>query len=101
MAPTQRTIGCYFIPTVTAKCIANIYSLRNRVLYRAFARLERYDGKLSCTVLRGLRRSNTPWLPDFIGNVRRECLDHILILSEKHLRRVMTAYVAYYTDERP
>jgi transposase InsO family protein len=32
----------------------------------------------------------------FIGSVRRECLDHLLILGETHLRRVLRAYVTYY-----
>ncbi len=30
-----------------------------------------------------------------------ECLDKILILSEDHLRRVLTVYVMYYTTARP
>jgi transposase InsO family protein len=31
-----------------------------------------------------------------IGSIRRECLDHIVILGEDHLRRVLAAYAAYY-----
>ncbi len=30
-----------------------------------------------------------------------KCLDHLLILNEAHLRRVLTAYVAYYNEARP
>jgi putative transposase len=37
----------------------------------------------------------------FIGSVRRECLDHILILSERHLQRVFGEYVAYFNHVRP
>ncbi len=37
----------------------------------------------------------------FLGSVRRECLDHLLIFSERHLRRIMTAYVAYFNQARP
>jgi len=37
----------------------------------------------------------------FLGSVRRECLDHILILSEGHLRRVLREYVAYFNTARP
>jgi hypothetical protein len=33
--------------------------------------------------------------------VRRECLDHVLVLGEEHLRRVLRAYVAYFNDARP
>jgi putative transposase len=36
-----------------------------------------------------------------IGSLRRECLDHILILSEKHLRRVVQEYVCYFNEDRP
>ena len=35
-----------------------------------------------------------------IGSIRRECLDHVLILGEDHLRRVLKAYAAYYTGFR-
>ena len=37
----------------------------------------------------------------FIGSVRRECLDHIVILSERHLYRVVGEYVAYFNHSRP
>jgi Integrase core domain len=36
-----------------------------------------------------------------IGSIRPECLDHIVILGEDHLRRVLAAYAAYYNDVRP
>lgn len=37
----------------------------------------------------------------FIGSVRRECLDHLLVLNERHLVRVMEAYIEYYNLYRP
>jgi putative transposase len=37
----------------------------------------------------------------WIGTVRRECLDRILILSEAHLRRVLDEYVTHYNQHRP
>ena len=36
-----------------------------------------------------------------IGSIRRECLDHIVILGEDHLRRVLGAYGPYYNHFRP
>jgi len=36
-----------------------------------------------------------------IGSIRRECLDHFLILNEAHLRRFLRAYLAYYNTARP
>jgi transposase InsO family protein len=35
-----------------------------------------------------------------IGSIRRECLDHVVILGEDHLRRVLKAYTAYYNGFR-
>jgi len=37
----------------------------------------------------------------FLGSVRRECLDHLLILGEAHLCRALRAYVAYFNGARP
>ena len=35
-----------------------------------------------------------------IGSIRRECLDHIVVLGEAHLRRILAAYAAYYNGIR-
>ena len=37
----------------------------------------------------------------FIGSVRRECLDHMLILNERHLYRLTGEYVDYFNHARP
>ena len=37
----------------------------------------------------------------FLGSLRRECLDHVFVLSECHLRRVLQEYVAYFNAARP
>jgi len=42
-----------------------------------------------------------PFVERVIGSLRRECLDHFLILSEAHLRRLLRAYGAYYNTTRP
>jgi len=36
-----------------------------------------------------------------IGTLRRECLDHLIILDEQHLAMVLTEFVGYYNTERP
>jgi putative transposase len=36
----------------------------------------------------------------FVGTVRRELLDHVVVLSEDHLRRLLREYVEYYNNER-
>jgi putative transposase len=40
-------------------------------------------------------------LPYFLGSVRRECLDHLLILQEQQLSRVLQAYRTYFNQARP
>jgi len=35
-----------------------------------------------------------------IGSIRRECLDHVVVFSEAHLRRILREYFAYYHDVR-
>ncbi len=37
----------------------------------------------------------------WIRSVRQECLDHLLIVSEAHLRRVLHIYVGFYNEARP
>src|SRR5436190_186506 len=37
----------------------------------------------------------------WVRSVRQECLDHLLIVNEWHLRRVLSAYVSHYNAERP
>jgi transposase InsO family protein len=36
----------------------------------------------------------------FIGSLRRECLDQVVIFSEMHLRRILSAYATYYNRAR-
>jgi transposase InsO family protein len=46
----------------------------------------------------------SPWQNAFverlIGSIRRECLDHIVVLGEAHLRRILRSYARYYNDIR-
>jgi transposase InsO family protein len=46
----------------------------------------------------------SPWQNGFaerlIGSIRRECVDHIIVLSEAHLRRILKKYAAYYNKLR-
>lgn len=46
----------------------------------------------------------SPWQNAYvervIGSIRRECLDHLVIFNERHLRRVLSSYVNYYHRTR-
>jgi transposase InsO family protein len=42
-----------------------------------------------------------PFVERVIGSIRRECLDHFLILNEAHLRRLLRGYIGYYNTARP
>ena len=37
----------------------------------------------------------------FLGGVRRECVDHILVLGERHLLAVLVEYAHYFNESRP
>jgi putative transposase len=37
-----------------------------------------------------------PYVERLIGSVRRDCLDHVIVLSQRHLRRTLRAYFHYY-----
>jgi transposase InsO family protein len=51
-----------------------------------------------------LTAPQSPWQNPFverlIGSIRRECLNHVLVLGERHLRRVLTRYLSYYHRAR-
>jgi len=46
----------------------------------------------------------SPWqnayVERLIGSVRRECLDHVIVLGETHLRRIVSMYARYYNEAR-
>ena len=41
-----------------------------------------------------------PYVERLIGSVRRECLDHVIVLNEDHLRRILSEYFEYYHEAR-
>src|SRR5216683_448022 len=47
---------------------------------------------------------SSPWQNGFaervIGSIRRECVDHIIVLGEVHLRQILQSYARYYNDIR-
>ena len=47
---------------------------------------------------------HSPWqnayVERLIGSIRRECLDHVIVLGESHLRRILRNYFEYYHQTR-
>ena len=41
-----------------------------------------------------------PFVERLIGSIRRECLNHVLVLGESHLRRILATYFRYYHGAR-
>ena len=51
-----------------------------------------------------LSAPRSPWqnayVERLIGSVRRECLDHVIVVNEQHLRRILQSYFSYYHRTR-
>jgi len=47
----------------------------------------------------------SPWqnghVERLIGSIRRECTDHLIVLNEEHLRRILANFSTYYNESRP
>lgn len=62
----------------------------------------RVEGMRITEVITGYRSPwQNPYAERAIGTIRRECTDHLIVLGENHLRRLMKEYVRYYNDSRP
>jgi transposase InsO family protein len=59
-------------------------------------------GEMGITEVLAAPRS--PWQNAYaerlVGSIRRECLDHVIVLGEKHLRRILRTYFDYYQESR-
>ncbi|MGA2860075.1 MAG: integrase core domain-containing protein [Candidatus Sulfotelmatobacter sp.] len=52
------------------------------------------------TVLGWHRRGQNGHAERVIGSIRRECLDHLLVFGEAHLRQILKTYACYYNEVR-
>jgi putative transposase len=86
-------------------------SLLNRALHPQFLirdRAAKYSGpfdEVFCSegvrVIRAPIRSPkaNAFAERFVGTMRRECLEHVLVLGERHLEKILREYVRHYTEE--
>jgi hypothetical protein len=80
--------------------------------YRGFGREDRdaIYGEVFQRQVRALHIAEIPTAPQspwqdpyaerVIGSIRRECLDHVIVLGEGHLRRILSRYAAYHNGAR-
>jgi transposase InsO family protein len=93
---------CRILPETVVRWHRQGFRLRdNDRIYEG----ERFARTVESMHLREVRISpRSPWQNPYaervIGSIRRECLDHIIVLGERHLRRILGEYVRYNNDSR-
>ncbi len=68
---------------------------RDRIYGDAFRQRVRHMGIAEVLIAPRSPWQN-PYVERVIGSIRRECLDHVIVLHERHLRRLLTDYFQYY-----
>jgi len=68
---------------------------RDRIYGTAFRQRVQHMGIEEVVIARRSPWQN-PYVERLIGSIRRECLDQVIILHERHLQRLLTSYFAYY-----
>jgi hypothetical protein len=58
------------------------------------------DGAYGEAFIRGLTAMGIRDRPILIGSIRRDCLDHVVIFGEQHLRHLLNSYKEYYNESR-
>jgi hypothetical protein len=104
---------------MAARTISNACNLRLVHRHYAYATAPKYlifdrDSIFSPAVVRFVKAMGTrpyrtsyrsPWqnpvAERWIGSCRRELLEHVVILGQRHLVRLMRCYISYYHEDRP
>jgi transposase InsO family protein len=68
---------------------------RDRIYSASFRRRVRNMG-IADVVIAPRSPWQNPYVERLIGSIRHECLDHVIVLHARHLRRLLTGYVHYY-----
>jgi putative transposase len=73
------------------------YLLRDRdSIYGAYFQQRVHDMGIEEVLIAPRSPWQNPYVERLIGSIRRECLDHVIVLHERHLRRLLTGYFSYY-----
>ena len=99
--PTAAWIGRQFIQaTPWGRTPSYLVRDRDRVYGPEFAGRAQMLG--TTTLLTPIRAPRANAVAErVIGTLRRECLDHVIVLNERHLRALRRECVAYYNADRP
>jgi putative transposase len=68
---------------------------RDRIYGSAFRQRVRHLG-IEEVLIAPRNPWQNPFVERLIGSIRRECLDHVIVLHERHLQRILASYLAYY-----
>jgi hypothetical protein len=105
-ALVERTgIDPRVIDDVIAGCVSQIGEQSTNIARRAVLAAG-YPERVPATSVKGmgidevLTAPQNPFAERLIGSIRRECLNHVLVLGERHLRRILARYFGYYHQSR-
>ena len=77
------------------------YLLRDRdAIYGAAFRIQATNMEISEVLTAPRSPWQSPYVERLVGSIRRECLDHVIVLDESSLRRHVARYLGYYHGSR-
>src|SRR5438094_34610 len=93
----------------TARQLLEACALEEGPRYLIRDRDQVYGERFSCQaktldIREAVIAPRSPWQNAYaervIGSIRRECLDHVVVIGERHLREILSKYVNYYNGTR-
>ena len=108
---SRRVIRCLLLCLLLCLTSLTVHAQGTRGDYQRAANLRRLtQNKVFRDRVRGMRikevvtAPRSPWqnayVDRLIGSIRRECLDHIIIFNERHLREALSRYFHYHHKSR-
>jgi putative transposase len=102
-SPNWRTFLDHHATSLASVDFFTVPTVRNRILYLFGDRFR--DHVTAMGINEVLTAPQSPWQSPYverlIGSIRRECLDHVIVCDEAHLRRVLREYLdGYYHPTR-
>ena len=97
---TQQARNLSFVLAERSRAVKFLIRDRDTKFTASFDEVFRSEGiRIIKTPVRAPRAN--AFAERFVGTVRRECLDRLLIFGRRHLEQVLAEYVAHYNEHRP